>query len=383
MAKNSLVVQSNELIEASYRLSLIEAKVILKIASMIKREDKVFDDYHISAKTLMKEINLGERNYAELKKATEGLVSKTATLKESDGDLQISFLASAKHYTKGVKKGMIRFRLDPGLKPYLLQLKKKFTSFRLENTLNLRSIYAIRIYELLKQYEAIKKRSIQLQDFREILGLKDTEYKLYGHFKTRIILPAQRELKKKTDLSFEFEEIKTGRSVTDIVFHIYPNKEQEKLLDLFEDVLVRKMEKVVVFSLSKMRDIIERYNDEKIEIALKYTKEKAAKNKEAYFIKLLEDENFGLVEIEARKKREKREEKENKEYIKREKEEAEQQREKEEIKQYIKKFPKIFQKFIKEFQKINGEKFSTLSEKSQKSMAENYARIEILKEIRK
>jgi plasmid replication initiation protein len=383
MAKNSLVVQSNELIEASYRLSLIEAKVILKIASMIKREDKVFDDYHISAKTLMKEINLGERNYAELKKATEGLVSKTATLKESDGDLQISFLASAKHYTKGVKKGMIRFRLDPGLKPYLLQLKKKFTSFRLENTLNLRSIYAIRIYELLKQYEAIKKRSIQLQDFREILGLKDTEYKLYGHFKTRIILPAQRELKKKTDLSFEFEEIKTGRSVTDIVFHIYPNKEQEKPLDLFEDVLVRKMEKVVVFSLSKMRDIIERYNDEKIEIALKYTKEKAAKNKEAYFIKLLEDENFGLVEIEARKKREKREEKENKEYIKREKEEAEQQREKEEIKQYIKKFPKIFQKFIKEFQKINGEKFSTLSEKSQKSMAENYARIEILKEIRK
>ena len=383
MAKNSLVVQSNELIEASYRLSLIEAKVILKIASMIKREDKVFDDYHISAKTLMKEINSGERNYAELKKATEGLVSKTATLKESDGDLQISFLASAKHYTKGVKKGMIRFRLDPGLKPYLLQLKKKFTSFRLENTLNLRSIYAIRIYELLKQYEAIKKRSIQLQDFREILGLKDTEYKLYGHFKTRIILPAQRELKKKTDLSFEFEEIKTGRSVTDIVFHIYPNKEQEKPLDLFEDVLVRKMEKVVVFSLSKMRDIIERYNDEKIEIALKYTKEKAAKNKEAYFIKLLEDENFGLVEIEARKKREKREEKENKEYIKREKEEAEQQREKEEIKQYIKKFPKIFQKFIKEFQKINGEKFSTLSEKSQKSMAENYARIEILKEIRK
>ena len=383
MAKNSLVVQSNELIEASYRLSLVEAKVILKIASMIKREDKVFDDYHIPAKTLMKEINLGERNYAELKKATEGLVSKTATLQESDGDLQISFLASAKHYTKGVKKGMIRFRLDPGLKPYLLQLKKKFTAFRLENTLNLRSIYAIRVYELLKQYETIKKRSIRLQDFREILGLKDTEYKLYGHFKTRIILPAQRELKKKTDISFEFEEIKEGRSVSEILFHIYPNKEQEKPLDLFEDVLVKKMEKVVVFSLSKMRDIIERYDDEKIEIALRYTKEKAAKNKEAYFIKLLEDENFGLAEIEARKKREKREEQENQQYIKRLEAEAQQKGERREIQKYIEKFPKIYQKFREEFQKINGDKFSALSEKAQNAMAENYARIEILKEIRK
>jgi len=383
MANNPLVVQSNELIEASYRLSLVEAKVILKIASMIKREDKVFDDYHIPAKTLMKEINLGERNYAELKKATEGLVSKTATLEESDGDLQISFLASAKHYTKGVKKGMIRFRLDPGLKPYLLQLKKKFTAFRLENTLNLRSIYAIRVYELLKQYESIKKRNITIEELRKILGLKITEYKQYNHFKTRIILPAQRELKKKTDISFEFEEIKTGRTTTEILFHIYPNKEQEKPLDLFEDVLVRKMEKVVVFSLSKMRDIIERYDDERIEIALKYTKEKAAKNKEAYFIKLLEDENFGLVEIEARKKREKREEKENQKYIKLQEEEAEQKEEKEAIQRHIEKFPKIFQKFIREFQEINAGKYSNLSDKVQNSMAENYARIEILKEIRK
>ena len=383
MSKNALVVQSNDLIEASYRLSLIEAKVVLKIASLIKRDDKVFEDYHIPAKTLMKEINLGERNYAELKKATEALVSKTATLQESDGELQISFLASAKHYTKGVKKGMIRFRLDPGLKPYLLQLKKKFTTFRLENTLNLRSIYAIRIYELLKQYESIKKRNITLPDFRKILGIRDTEYKLYADFKRRIILPAQRELKKKTDISFEFEEIKEGRSISEIVFHIYPNKEQEKPLDLFEDVLVKKMEKVVVFSLSKMREIIERYDGEKIEIALQYTKEKAAKNKEAYFIKLLEDENFGLAEIEARKKREKREERENKEYIKRLEEEAQQKKEKEEIQEYIQKFPKIHKKFLQEFQEINGEKYSNLSQSVQNSMAENYARIEILKEIKK
>ena len=39
--------------------------------------------------------------------------------------------------------------------------------------------------------------------------------------KNRIILKAQQELKEKTDISFDFEEVKTGRKVTSIKFHIY------------------------------------------------------------------------------------------------------------------------------------------------------------------
>ena len=380
---NDLVVKSNDLIEASYRLGLIEAKIILKLASLIKRDDKVFVDYHVSARALMKEINLGERHYEELQKATLGLVEKTATLKESDGDLQISFLASAKHYKRGPKKGMIRFRFDPALKPYLLQLKEKFTAFRLENTLNLRSIYAIRLYELLKQYETIGKRQITIEKFREILELKKTEYSLYSNFKNRIILPAQRELKKKTDISFEFEEIKQGRSVAEILFHIYPNKEQEKPVDLFEHVLIERMQKVVVFSMKKMRDIIERYNDEKIEIALKYTKEKARENKEGYFLQLLDDPNFGEAEIEKRKLKEKREERDNEKYIKQLEEEAAQKEKRKKIDEYILKHPKIFEKFVAEFIEINAVKLPGLSETVKNSLAKNYARVEILKEIQK
>lgn len=383
MSNTALVVKSNKLIEASYRLGLVEAKVILKLASLIKKDEVILKDYHVSAKELMHEINLGERHYDELKKATVGLVSKTATIQESDGELQISFLASAKHYNKGMKKGMIRFRFDPALKPYLLQLKEKFTAFRLENTLNLRSIYSIRVYELLKQYEGIKKRKIDLQEFREILGIKETEYKLYSNFKSRVILSAQRELQKKTDISFEFEEIKTGRSVTSILFKISKNKETEKPLDLFEDVLVKKMEQVVKFSLPKMREIIDLYNDEKIEIALKYTKEKAEKNKNGYFIKLLEDPNFGFEEIEARKKREKRKEKESIEYIKKLEEEAEQKKEKDEIKKYIEKFPEMYEKFLQEYLEINSEKIKDYTEIQKNAFSKNYARMQILEEMKK
>jgi plasmid replication initiation protein len=378
-----LVVKSNSLIEASYRLGLVEAKIILKLASLIKREDKTFVDYHVSAKTLMEEINLGERHYEELRNATEGLVSKTATLKESDGDLQVSFLASAKYYKRGPKKGMIRFRFDPSLKPYLLQLKEKFTAFKLENTLNLRSVYSIRIYELLKQYETIGERTISIEKIREILELKKTEYTLYGNFKNRIILPAQRELKKKTDIAFEFEEIKEGRSVSELKFFIYRNQEQEKPINLFEQVIMERMKKVLVFSDSKMRQIIEQYNEEKIEIALKYTKEKARENKEGYFLELLNDPNFGEKEIEERKKREAREERENQKYIEQMEEETRQKEERKKIDEYIKKNPERYEALCTEFEEINSERMPNLTPEVKNSLAKNYARVEILKEIQK
>jgi plasmid replication initiation protein len=380
---SELVVKSNKFIEASYRLGLVEAKIILKLASLIKRDDKTFVDYHIPAHTLMKEIGLGERNNDDLMQATENLVSKVASIEESDGILQVSFLASAKYYKRGPKRGMIRFRFDPSLKPYLLQLKEKFTAFRLENTLNLRSVYSIRVYELLKQYENLGERKISLQEFRKRLELKKTEYSLYANFKNRVILPAQRELKQKTDISFEFEEIKEGRSVAELKFFIYRNKEQEKPINLFEQVTMEKMRKVLVFSDTKMRQIIEQYNEEKIEIALKYTKEKARENKEGYFLELLNDPNFGEKEIEDRKKREAKEEKENQKYIEQMEEEAKQKEERKKIDEYIKKNLERYEALCTEFEEINAERMPTLTPEVKNSLAKNYARVEILKEIKK
>ena len=76
--------------------------------------------------------------------------------------------------------------------------------------MKLKSSYAIRIYELLKQYEKLQERTFLLDELRKMLGAEDI-YPAYGNFKQRVLLPAQKELKKKTDISFEIEEIKKGR----------------------------------------------------------------------------------------------------------------------------------------------------------------------------
>lgn len=131
--------------------------------------------------------------------------------------VNVSWLSSSA-YSKG--SGIIRLCFDPKLKRFLLQLKSHFTNYRLENVVQLKSQYSIRIYELLKQYEKIGQRVFLLEELREILGIEEGEYVLYGNFKQKVLLVAQKELKGKTDLSFELEEIKVGHGVGKLRFYI-------------------------------------------------------------------------------------------------------------------------------------------------------------------
>ena len=101
----------------------------------------------------------------------------------------------------------------------------------------LKSSYSIRIFELLKQYEPLKKRKIDLEELRKLVGTTEIDqngeiikedYPLYGHFKSRVIVPAQKELKQKTDIYFNFTEIKEGRKVVAIEFEIKENTRNKK-----------------------------------------------------------------------------------------------------------------------------------------------------------
>jgi plasmid replication initiation protein len=116
----------------------------------------------------------------------------------------------------------IGISFHPRMKPYLLQLNNKFTMYDVRNILKLPSAYSIRIYELLKQYENIGKRKLKVEELKDILGIEN-EYPLYANFKQRVINKAQKDMKEHTDIMFTFEEIKSGRSITDIIFFIKTN----------------------------------------------------------------------------------------------------------------------------------------------------------------
>lgn len=216
--KHEMVVKSNTLVEASYRLSTQEQKVILSLAAKIKTQDEDFKNYTFSVKEFADITGARiDSKYQEVKNLTSRLLRRVFTINEADGPLQLSWLSAAKYFDG---EGLITLRFDPGLKPYLLQLKDCFTKFNLTMALRLKSSFSIRIYELLKQYESIGSRIFLLADLKNALGISGSQYKLYGHFKSKVLKVAQEELAAKTDLTFEFEETKVGRGVGKITFLI-------------------------------------------------------------------------------------------------------------------------------------------------------------------
>lgn len=225
--EHKVVRKSNALIEASYKLTAQEQWIILYLTSLIKPQDEDFKSYTLSIKEFSDLAGLRHKGeYKEVEDITRKLIGRVFTINEPTGPLQVSWLSSAKYLTG---QGTVTLKFDPSLKPYLLQLKDRFTRYNLSRVMQLKSSYSIRIYELLKQYQALKERSFLISDLRDKLGISEDEYPQYGNFKQKVLNVAQKELAEKTDITFDYEEIKVGRGVGKIRFLIRSQSAQSSL----------------------------------------------------------------------------------------------------------------------------------------------------------
>lgn len=306
MKEEYSVTKSNNLIMSKYDLSLQEQKLILILASMIEPNDKDFKIYELSIKSFSELLELKNNDiYKQLDKITDSLLTKRLYIKEKDGWSKFNWLSSAK-YLKGEGKILIRF--DPFLKPYLIGLNNFFTTYKLENVLSLKSKYTIRIFEILKSNIFKSNISIEIDELKSLIGATKKTYDLYGDFKRNVLLKSQKEIKEKTDISFEFEEIKTGRRVTALKFYIKDNKKNKKLKDdrisnvnlinirIEDDENILNLKrlfenKVSVKNIKKILDVAN--NDiEKIKKIYEYSKTQKIDNLVGFMIKMVKDSNF-------------------------------------------------------------------------------------------
>ena len=229
MDKDYRVTKSNKLICANYDLSVQEQKIILTLASMVQPEDTEFKEYEFKIKEFMELLGISTKTkYKEIPKITKDLMKKVFEVKEGKDILQLSWLSSVRYKTG---QGTVILKFDSNLKPYMLDLKELYTSYKLDNILSLKSKYSLRLYELLKSSSFKKNVIINLEELKNIVGANANYLKVYADFKNKVIHQAQKELSEKTDISFEFEEIKTGRKVTSLKFYINTNKIKNKVLD--------------------------------------------------------------------------------------------------------------------------------------------------------
>lgn len=233
MEDKYLVTQSNNLIEARHKkpLTAREQKIVLTMVSMIQPSDEDFKDYRISVKNFSEMLGLkGSVKYTQMKEIAENLMTKIIEIPKENGGWILANWISSAEYKEG--EGVIDLSFSPKLKPYMLQLKNQFTSYRLSNILNLNSTYSIRLYELMKKWQHLGNWGCSVEDLRGKLGVGEGIYPRYANLKARVLVAAIEEVNEKTDLYIGFNEIKKGRSVERIEFTIRHAPEKEiKLLE--------------------------------------------------------------------------------------------------------------------------------------------------------
>ena len=132
---HEIVKKANSLIEASYKLSVNEQRLILMLASSIKREDTDFQGYRISIREFSKLLDLRNKNvYREVEELVVGLREKSLKIYQENSILHLGWLSSIEYFTG---EGMLELCFDPKLKLFLLDLKDRFTSYKLKQIIQL------------------------------------------------------------------------------------------------------------------------------------------------------------------------------------------------------------------------------------------------------
>ncbi|WP_370688410.1 hypothetical protein [Chryseobacterium sp. EO14] len=139
---------------------------------------------------------------------------------------------------------------------------------------------------------------------KQILCIED-KYSKYANFKQRILLKAQEDIEKHTDIRFTFDEIsETSRNVEKLAFIIYKNK--KAVIEIQEEDFTQNGEdssetnfwhgEIKAFGVSQSileHQILNEYDEDYIKQTLKYCKDyfktTAVKQKSGFFLKALKD----------------------------------------------------------------------------------------------
>lgn len=131
------------------------------------------------------------------------------------------------------RTGQITITIDchEMLKPAFFDIARNgYVRYQLKNIITMKSQYSIRLYPKLK--DRIHGWTVPVDQLRDIMGATNKAYDEFKIFKRACLKKALDEINELTDLEVEAENIKKGRTVVAIKFHI---KEKAHLVLPMED----------------------------------------------------------------------------------------------------------------------------------------------------
>lgn len=262
-----VIRKSNDLISAKYKSSLLENQIMAIAMTRIEIDGKN-DKSPVCARLYPKEITrlIGRTNniYRELKTVSKTMLGHSMIIEDGKGNFEAFAVITNADYVDGVF--IVTF--NEAIRPHILGLQKNYTTLKLSTLTGFEKNTSFRIYELL-QKEMYKSRPningglvsvvYGINEFRFMIGLANAEekgvqkvlaktsgeidwdylyenvaiekiYSEWRDLRRRIILPAQDELVKRSNIRFEFEGIRCGgNKIRKIKFNIYPNEPDEAI----------------------------------------------------------------------------------------------------------------------------------------------------------
>lgn len=310
----SMVVRKhNELIEAKYKLTLNEQRLILNLITILSPDDDDFMDYTIQASDVALMFGIEDQNfYIKIQDAVKMLMNRTIDISKGNVVELVHWFSNIR-YVRG--SGKINVRFDKAIKPYLLQLKDHFTQYQIGAIAQFKSSYSVRFYELLKMKEFQGNggqfyRIFTIEDLRAYMQLEPTEYSVFQDLKKRVIVPALKEIDQHSDLHIvQVDYIKKGRNIDSLKITVDPKKQ------IVMDISERKepeqsdaTEALVSFGIGEETATkwVQKYGQERVMRNVAYTlamqKEGKVKSPQLYLSKAIQDD-YGVQWEEQHKKK--------------------------------------------------------------------------------
>jgi plasmid replication initiation protein len=234
--KNLTVCKDNKIVEAGYKLTLNEQRTVLACISQVNSMEELLktDEFELSAKDFAQLFFISDKNaYQALTEVAESLFSRYVVLDNPYPDrprikrLKMRWISSIS-YLPDEAKIILRFSQD--ILPFLSELKVTFTKYRLEHIGKMTCVHAIRLYELLAQWQSVGKREVEIDWLKKQFQL-DESYNRMDNFKARVLDPAISDINEHSNFNVLWEQRKTGRRVTHLTF-TFAEKKPEKLAKL-------------------------------------------------------------------------------------------------------------------------------------------------------
>ncbi len=242
-----LVVKDNALINASYNLDLVEQRLIL-LAIVEARESgkgiNANDPLTVHAESYVNQFGVHRNTaYQALKDACNDLFARQFSYQKINERGNIENYRSRWVSEIGYvdNEAVVKLIFAPAIVPLITRLEEQFTKYELQQVSNLSSAYAVRLYELLIAWRSTGSTPIiELSDFRQRIGVLDTEYKRMERFKTSVLELAIKQINEHTDITVKYEQHKRGRSISGFSFTFKQKKKDNppierdpNTLDLF------------------------------------------------------------------------------------------------------------------------------------------------------